>query len=171
MELNTSVINISLWYNVKEGNQCGRELTLSSSSLSHSTAHVHFRRRSCAVMRIWCARGQLRKQIQRKRLKALYLINPLHPNISVHFLHNFFHTFPMVLTRSIWLKIKNPLVDPKELLQRPWPIFLGFFLGNQMFECYVPTITYWPAKECDHELDALIRSLLIMILRALNCVK
>lgn len=111
MELNTSVINISLWYNVKEGNQCGRELTLSSSSLSHSTAHVHFRRRSCAVMRIWCARGQLRKQIQRKRLKALYLINPLHPNISVHFLHNFFHTFPMVQTRSIWFKTKNPLVD------------------------------------------------------------
>ena len=39
-----------------------RRLTLSSSSFSHSTAHAHFRRRSGAARRIWCARGQLRRK-------------------------------------------------------------------------------------------------------------
>ena len=46
-----------------------RKLTLSSSSLSHSTANAHFRRRSGAARRIWCARGQLRKTNTEKERK------------------------------------------------------------------------------------------------------
>ena len=37
-------------------------------------------------------------------------INPLHPNISMHILHNVFHTFAKVLTRRICLTIKVLLV-------------------------------------------------------------
>ena len=35
------------------------------------------------------------------------LINPLHPNISMHILHNVLYTFPKMLTRRIWLTIKS----------------------------------------------------------------
>ena len=34
------------------------------------------------------------------------IINPLHTNISMHFLHTVLYTFPQVLTRRISLKIK-----------------------------------------------------------------
>ena len=35
------------------------------------------------------------------------LINPLHPNISVHILHTFLYTFPEVLIGGICFKIKE----------------------------------------------------------------
>ena len=35
------------------------------------------------------------------------LINPLHPMISMHILHNVLYTFPKMLTRRIWLTIKS----------------------------------------------------------------
>ena len=34
-------------------------------------------------------------------------VNPLHPNISMHILHNVFFTYPKVLTRRICLTIKK----------------------------------------------------------------
>ena len=34
-------------------------------------------------------------------------LNPLHPNTSMHILHTVLHTFPEVLTRRIYLKIKS----------------------------------------------------------------
>ena len=57
------------------------QLTLSSSSLSHSTAHAHFRRRSGADRRIWCARGQLRRKHRETDIYILFLrhiTDPLH---------------------------------------------------------------------------------------------
>ena len=35
------------------------------------------------------------------------VVNPLHPNISIHILHTLLYTFPSVLTRRIWLTIKD----------------------------------------------------------------
>ena len=37
-------------------------------------------------------------------------LNPLHHNISIHFLHTLFYTFLLVLTRRIGLTIKVSLV-------------------------------------------------------------
>ena len=38
--------------------------------------------------------------------KRREFVNPLHPNISIHILHTLSHTFPLVLTRRIPLKIQ-----------------------------------------------------------------
>ena len=38
---------------------------------------------------------------------SLILVNPLHPNISMHILHTVLYTFPKVLTRRICLPIKS----------------------------------------------------------------
>ena len=38
------------------------------------------------------------------------VINPLHPNISIHILHTLLYTFPLILTRRICLTIKASLV-------------------------------------------------------------
>ena len=35
------------------------------------------------------------------------IINPLHPNISMHILHSVLNTFPKLLTRRICLTIEN----------------------------------------------------------------
>ena len=37
-------------------------------------------------------------------------INPLHPNISIYTLHTLLYTFPLVLTRRMYLTIKVSLV-------------------------------------------------------------
>ena len=42
----------------------------------------------------------------KKELKSI-LVNPLHPNISIHFLHTVLYTFPMILTKRICLTIKS----------------------------------------------------------------
>ena len=36
-----------------------------------------------------------------------HFLDPLHPNISIYFLHTVLYTFPMVLTRRICLTIKS----------------------------------------------------------------
>ena len=38
-------------------------------------------------------------------LIPLQFIKPVHPNISIHFLHTLLHSFPLVLTRRIHLTI------------------------------------------------------------------
>ena len=41
------------------------------------------------------------------QVQDLVRVNPLHPDISIDFLHNVLNKFPMVLTRRICLKIKS----------------------------------------------------------------
>ena len=41
------------------------------------------------------------------QVQDLVRVNPLHPDISIDFLHNVLNKFPMVLTRRIGLTIKS----------------------------------------------------------------
>ena len=49
--------------------------------------------------------------LQRNILFSVHFINPLHPNISMQFLHTVLYTFPKMLTRRRCLIIKSYLVD------------------------------------------------------------
>ena len=44
---------------------------------------------------------------KKKLVPRKELLNPLHPNINMHILHTIIHTFLIILTRRICLKIKS----------------------------------------------------------------
>ena len=44
------------------------------------------------------------------KVLAKPILNPLHPNISMHILHTVLYTFPKMLTRRICLTIKSFLI-------------------------------------------------------------
>ena len=62
-----------------------------------------------------------------------HFLDPLHPNISIYFLHTVLYTFPMALTRRICLTIKS-FLSWWSFPSISWPqcLFLGWYWWEKM---------------------------------------